>query len=191
MTTFNRLNLPGKLGLLVAVAIAVSACSDQAPTDEASVPVAEPEIAREAMSGMELPATIGSWLVNCDTQLAAPAGCFAQFSYVDGKTRKPVVTWTLGFNRAGELLSEFRSPIDVMIEPGVTAYFWDNRPEKTNYVSCRTDGCLSRTRISRTLLDNLKTDPEVTFVITNADGKEVSFKITTDKTRQAVRLLGL
>jgi invasion protein IalB len=132
----------------------------------------------------------GNWAVVCP-----PAGdksgarCVAQLSLIDSKRKIVLVAWRIGLDKSQKLLTDMVTPTDVLIAPGVSLLVGKGPVVKMPYVSCGLQGCLSRTFVNATMLDNLKNTTAATVVLAANNGKALKLKLDTTGVGDALRVV--
>lgn len=135
--------------------------------------------------------THGGWTVSC-TEAGDPAAkaCTATFRVFDQKTNQNLLVWVLGRNRDGQLLSEFHTATEVMIQPGVVLTIDDRKPVRADYVECSARGCKARLLLSDEIAEGMKTAGKARIDMTRIDGKVIQFTLDIPGTDLALRDLG-
>ncbi len=167
------------------------------PKSLALKPKAAPalQVAQEDTSAMPTVTTTttthGGWTVGC-TQAGDPVvkTCTATFRVFDKKTNQNLLVWVLGRNREGQLLAEFLTATEVMVQPGVVLVLDDGKPVKADYVECGSRGCKARLLLADDVLGRMKSAKKARIDMTRLDGKVIQFSIDIPGTDLALRDLG-
>lgn len=169
----------------------------QSPETLAPKPQAAPalQVAQEDTSATPTVTTTttthGGWTVGC-TQAGDPAvkTCTATFRVFDKQTNQNLLVWILGHNREGQLLAEFLTATEVMVQPGVVLMLDDGKPVKADYVECSARGCKARLLLTDDVVGQMKKAKKARIDMTRLDGKVIQFGIDIPGTDLALRDLG-
>jgi invasion protein IalB len=116
------------------------------------------------------------WTVVCtESGDEAKKICSANFRVLNQKTRQNILVWLFGYNSKDEPLSEFSTPTDVLIEPGVAVTLDDGEPLKAEFVSCGTTGCKAVLPLDDSTIAAMKEAKRVKINMTRLDGQVIQF----------------
>jgi len=117
--------------------------------------------------------THGGWTVTCSQSGDPPTKrCSAEFRVIDKDNKAVVLIWLLGRDKEGTLLSEFVTPSDILIKPGVAVTLDDEKPLKAEFLSCTTkQGCRASMELTPKLARDLKAATKAKIGLTLLNGK--------------------
>lgn len=115
----------------------------------------------------------GGWTVTCSQTGDPPTKrCSAEFRVIDKDNKAVVLIWLLGRDKEGTLLSEFVTPSDILIRPGVAVTLGDEKPWKAEFLSCTTkQGCRASMELTPKLARDLKAATKAKIGLTLLNGK--------------------
>src|SRR5690606_3836938 len=98
--------------------------------------------------------------------------CSAEFRVVNKENQALVLIWALGRNAEGQLLSEFVTPSNVMIKPGVSVALDGEKATTAEYVYCTNNqGCRAAMDLPPRLIRSLRQAAKATIGIALSDGR--------------------
>lgn len=123
--------------------------------------------------------THGGWTVSCTEGGDMPARvCSAEFRVVNKENQALVLIWLLGRNAEGQLLSEFVTPSNVMIKPGVSVTLDGEKATSAEYVYCTNNqGCRAAMDLPPRLIRSLRQAAKATIGIALSDGRPLEIGI--------------
>lgn len=212
--------LPALLVLLVAgLTVVLQALSASPPTDMAAqaapsaqeppvqeaAPVtapakAKPDLVAQEQSAQPAATTTttttsqhGGWTVSC-TSAGEPVQktCSAQFRVVSKENNNALVlVWLIGRNAEGKLLTEFATPSDIMIKPGVAVSLDDTAIGVAEFMSCTSNqGCRAALELTPKLARDLKQAKKANVGITLLNGKLLQIGVDINGIEQVLAELG-
>lgn len=157
--------------------------------------VAQEQTAQPAAPGTTTTTTSqhGGWTVSCTTAgEPAQKTCSAQFRVVSKENNNALVlVWLIGRNAEGKLLTEFATPSDVLIKPGVTVSLDEAAIGAAEFVSCTSNqGCRAALELTPKLARDLKQAKKANVGITLLNGKLLQIGVDINGIEQALAELG-
>lgn len=160
-----------------------------------SAPAAPTQVAQAPTAPAKMTTTTtkyGGWTVQCN-ESGEPLRkvCGANYRVVDKKRNSSILVWRIGHSKDGKLMTEFVTPTDVRIEPGVAITLGEGKPIKAGFVECTGKSCKASTEVSPNIARQLKAASKVTVEITRRDGKVIQFAMEIPGIEQALADLGV
>ena len=117
--------------------------------------------------------THGGWTVTCSEGGEPPKkACSASFRVTNKDNKAIVLIWLLGRNPEGKLLSEFVTPTDILIKPGVAVSLNESKPVRAEYLSCTaSQGCRASIELTPNLIRQMKDAKKAKIGLTLLNGK--------------------
>ena len=176
-----------ELGLLESVAQTSSE-----PASEPSDPVGSAKSSKAATAGRKTVTTqFGGWTVTCEGAADQSGSvCSAAFRVFDKKSNATILTWLVGRNKNGELLTEFFVPTEVLIPPGLVMSLEDGPGYKAEFVACGRSGCKAALPLDAALATELANATKASLTLTASNGKATRFSMGIDGIGAALAELG-
>lgn len=175
--------------------MALAACAATPAIATGSSGEAEVLVAQAETEGAKTTTTTtkyGGWTVVCsETGESAHKACGASYRVVDKKSNSSILVWRIGHNKEGQLLTEFVTPTEIRIEPGVAITLDGGKPIKADYVECTGKSCKARAEVSPNIARQLKAAKSVKVDITRLDGQVIQFSMEIPGIDQALADLGV
>lgn len=136
--------------------------------------------------------SFGGWVVTCRSAGAqTPAACSTEFRVVNKDNQALVLIWMMGRNAQGQLISEFVTPADVLIKPGVTVVLDGKPPSVADFAYCTsTQGCRAMMDLPPKLVRDLKAATRAKIGFTLPDGRVTEIAVDIPGISQALDMLG-
>ncbi len=156
----------------------------QAPAGKSSRSAGDAENTRTTRS-------FGGWTVVCN-EGGEPVRkvCSANFRVINKENNANLLVWLVGYNAEGQLLSEFLTLTDVLIQPGVAVTLQGGQPVTAPFVECSTRGCKARLGMSGDFVAQLKSATSATIAVTRLDGQIIQFQMEIPGIDEALAELG-
>lgn len=122
--------------------------------------------------------TFDNWVVTCRVSLekGAKKSCVASLKVTESKSKKTVLMWQIGQDKAGVPTYLVRTPLGVRLKDGVQITIGKGKPRKIDYASCHSGGCEAIGPFEDAFGKELLTASEVvaSFVLTNGQTVNVT-----------------
>ena len=125
-----------------------------------------------------------NWIVNC-RDAAARSGdrngdrsgnrvCSATLRVVNDQNRQAVLIWEIGNDATGKPVFALRTPLGVLMRPGVVVTIGQGKPRKVDFALCDTHGCEAAAPFDPVLAKEMTAASEANVVFTAINGQAVS-----------------
>ena len=121
----------------------------------------------------------GGWKVTCD-ETGSSTVCSAAFRVMNRETNATVLTWLVGRDSDGQLLTEFFVPTEILIKPGVSMVLEDGPAYKADFVACGRSACKAFLPLDAALASELAAATKATLSLTASNGKVTNFSMGID-----------
>ena len=122
--------------------------------------------------------TFDNWVVTCRVSLekGAKKSCVASLKVTESKSKKTVLLWQIGQDKAGAPTYLVRTPLGVRLKDGVQITIAKGKPRKVDYASCSSGGCEAIGPFDDAFGKELLTAKEVvaSFVLSNGQTVNVT-----------------
>lgn len=152
---------------------------------------AKPTVPQDSPARTEI-LTYDNWTVTCrEGQSKEKRECAAEFSLVQqaNGVRRVVLTWGVGYNKTGALVSVIRFPSGVQIPPGVVLRIPDKSSRKLPITVCEPTQCTAAAAMDDAFVQEVLVAPQVEAVVRSSDGREVTFKLEMKGFPQALAIV--
>jgi invasion protein IalB len=134
---------------------------------------------------------VGNWTVFCPpVDDRSGVRCAARLSLIDKQRKIPVIVWRIGFNKEQKMLMDLVTPTDVTLSKGVRLTVGRSTPVTLPYISCGSQGCLSRIAVEKKLLNSMANAENATLAVTTKNGKAMHMKINAKGLAAALKAIG-
>ncbi|WP_428029549.1 invasion associated locus B family protein [Ancylobacter sp.] len=170
---------------LFAGAPAALAQQQPAPAAQAAPAAAKPPVRTETT-------VFDNWVVTCRSSIekGAKKTCVASMKVTESKSKKTVMLWQIGQDKAGVPTYLVRTPLGVRLKDGVQIIIGKGKPRKLDYASCGKGGCEAIGPFDDGFGKELATAKDVvaSFVLSNGQTVNVTLPIVgIDKALPALK----
>lgn len=133
-----------------------------------------------------------NWVVTCRSSIekGAKKTCVASMKVTESKSKKTVLLWQIGQDKAGVPTYLLRTPLGVRLKDGVQITIGKGKPRKVDYASCGRGGCEAIGPFEDAFGKELTTAKDVvaSFVLSNGQTVKVTLPMAgIDKALPALK----
>ncbi|MDQ0347844.1 invasion associated locus B family protein [Ancylobacter vacuolatus] len=135
--------------------------------------------------------TYDNWIVTCraSVEKGAKKTCVATMKVTEAKSKKTVLLWQVGQDKAGTPTYLVRTPLGVRLKDGVQITIGKGKPRKIDYASCNRGGCEAIGPFEDAFGKELMTAKEVVASFVLANGQTVNVTLPIAGIAQALPAL--
>lgn len=133
-----------------------------------------------------------NWVVTCRERVekSAKKFCTATMKVTDNKTKRDVLVWQFGQDKAGAPVFALRVPFGVQVKDGVSVTVDAGKPRKADYVSCGgRGGCEAAAPLDAAFTRELSAGKQATVTFVLANGRAVNLKVPLNGIAKALPAL--
>lgn len=135
--------------------------------------------------------TFDNWVVTCRASLekGAKKSCVASLKVTESKSKKTVLLWQIGQDKAGAPTYLVRTPLGARLKDGVQITIAKGKPRKVDYASCHAGGCEAIGPFDEAFGKELLAAKEVVASFVLANGQTVNVTLPMAGIAQALPAL--
>ncbi|WP_371345519.1 invasion associated locus B family protein [Ancylobacter sp. IITR112] len=135
--------------------------------------------------------TFDNWVVTCRASIekGSKKTCVASLKVTESKSKKTVLLWQIGQDKAGAPTYLVRTPLGVRLKDGVQITIGKGKPRKIDYASCGRGGCEAIGPFEDAFGKELLTAKEVIASFVLANGQTVNVNLPMAGIAQALPAL--
>lgn len=135
--------------------------------------------------------TYDNWIVTCRERVekSAKKFCTATMKVTDSKSKRDVLVWQIGQDKAGAPTFALRVPFGVQVKDGVSVTVDAGKPRKADYVTCGSRGCEAAAPLDNAFSKELSVGQQATVTFVLANGRAVNLKVPLNGIAKALPAL--